>query len=237
MIADVAVVGGGLAGAATALRLARAGHSVALLERQAEPHDKVCGEFLSGDAVVELDGLGVDLAALGAVPIGRVRLRSGSLQAEAALPFCAFGLSRRRLDEALLHLCAGAGVLVRRGAAVHELSENGSGIRLRGAGFEHLADRAVLATGKHDLRGWRRGGASGLIGLKLHLRLADGPQAVLAGTCELYLFEGGYAGLLPVENGMANLCLVVTRDRYRALGHGWRAVIRSVPARGPSLDR
>jgi flavin-dependent dehydrogenase len=233
---DVAVVGGGLAGAATALRLARAGRSVVLLERHADPHDKVCGEFLSGDAVAALRDLDIDPAALGAVRVERVRLRSGPVQAEAPLPFTAFALSRRRLDEALLRRAGDEGAVVRRGSTVRELLADGSGIRLRDVERDHTADRAVLATGKHDLRGWGRPAASDLIGLKLHLRLAEDRRATLARTCELYLFDGGYAGLQPVEEDRVNLCFVVTRDRYRALGRDWHAVVRSVPGLGSRLD-
>jgi len=45
------VVGGGLAGAMAGLRLARAGRSVVLLEKEPGAHHKVCGEFLSPEAV------------------------------------------------------------------------------------------------------------------------------------------------------------------------------------------
>ncbi|WP_310475146.1 FAD-dependent monooxygenase, partial [Sandarakinorhabdus sp.] len=81
------IVGGGLAGAAAAIDLARAGLPPLLLEREAYAHDKICGEFLSGEAVKALAGLGVDARALGAVPITRVEINAGHRQAAAALPF------------------------------------------------------------------------------------------------------------------------------------------------------
>ena len=49
--ADVIVVGAGPAGSATALRLARAGASVTLVERARFPRRKVCGEYLNAGAV------------------------------------------------------------------------------------------------------------------------------------------------------------------------------------------
>ena len=71
------VAGGGLAGAAAAARLAMAGRRVLLLERTRGPHDKVCGEFLSGEAAAELTALGLPPAGLGAAPIAAVRLVAG----------------------------------------------------------------------------------------------------------------------------------------------------------------
>src|SRR5436305_6527789 len=44
------VVGGGLAGSAFAIQVARHGRQVTILERTAGPHHKVCGEFLSSEA-------------------------------------------------------------------------------------------------------------------------------------------------------------------------------------------
>ena len=43
------------------------------------------------------------------------------------------------------------------------------------------------------------------------------------------LFSGGYAGLQPVEGGIANQCLLVDRDRFAALGRDWRALVAGVP--------
>src|SRR4029077_9705581 len=52
MNADVMVVGAGPAGSSIALRLARAGVDVALLERSRFPRTKVCGEYLSPGALL-----------------------------------------------------------------------------------------------------------------------------------------------------------------------------------------
>ena len=57
---DVAVIGGGPAGAATALFLARAGYEVVLFDRDTAPRPKPCGEYLTPGAVGLLrDSLGV----------------------------------------------------------------------------------------------------------------------------------------------------------------------------------
>jgi len=42
---------------------------------------------------------------------------------------------------------------------------------------------------------------------------------------DLILFSGGYAGLQLIENGIANLCLLVDRDRYRLCGGTWECLL------------
>jgi menaquinone-9 beta-reductase len=49
-MSEAIVVGGGLAGAAFAITLARQGRPVIVLEKTTGAHHKVCGEFLSAEA-------------------------------------------------------------------------------------------------------------------------------------------------------------------------------------------
>jgi flavin-dependent dehydrogenase len=203
---DTAILGGGPAGAAAAIALARAGRRALLLERDAAPREAVCGEFLGPDAAAALARLGLDLPALGAAPLRRLRLGAGRREAALDLPFPAWALPRRALDAALRAAARDAGAEVAAGAAVRGAAPSGEGWRLRlHGGAEVAARRAVLATGKHALRGWPRAPAPpGALGLKLHLSgVEPGPEVVLL------RFAGGYAGLLPLpegEGGGANLC-------------------------------
>ena len=71
---EIVIVGGGLAGSSAAFILASAGRPALLIERDAEPRHKVCGEFLSIEAQAYLVHLGIDLDALGASRISRLRL-------------------------------------------------------------------------------------------------------------------------------------------------------------------
>jgi menaquinone-9 beta-reductase len=237
---DALVIGGGVAGAALARHLAAAGRDVLLLERQPGPHDKVCGEFLSGEAALYLRQMGLDPAALGAVPVRRVALARGGRARGCALPFPAFSLSRRRLDEALLDAATAAGAGLRRGVAVRTLERGDAGWQARLDGGEAVAAREVfLCTGKHDLRGWRRppGPQPDLLGFKLHLRLPAAQAAALADGVEIALFPGGYAGLQPVEGGRANLCLLVRQGRFAALGGEWPALLDWMTRHCPHLAR
>src|ERR1700722_17260053 len=96
------IVGGGLAGAACAIELARDGHHVLVLEKSKTAQHKVCGEFLSVEAQALLAYLGVDIWALGATEINSFSLACGVDFPIVRLPFRAAGLSRFCLDEALL---------------------------------------------------------------------------------------------------------------------------------------
>ncbi|WJH33351.1 FAD-dependent monooxygenase [Paenibacillus sp. CC-CFT747] len=56
---DVAVIGAGIAGSAVSKLLADKGWKTLLLDRRTFPRHKVCGEFLSPEALSMLEGLGV----------------------------------------------------------------------------------------------------------------------------------------------------------------------------------
>jgi geranylgeranyl reductase family protein len=66
--ADAVVVGAGPAGSAAARFLAEAGHDVVLIEKEAFPRDKVCGDGLTPRAVRALHSLGLHDEAEGMAP-------------------------------------------------------------------------------------------------------------------------------------------------------------------------
>ncbi len=232
------IIGGGPAGAAAAIHLARAGHPVRLFERQAGPHDKVCGEFISYEAVDALARVGIDLRALGAAPITRLTVTAGRRRVSSSLPFAALSLSRRVLDEALLDAAQRAGAEVRRGQRVTRLEPGPAGWQVEASdGDRDTAAQVFLASGKHDLRGHARprGRQADLIGFKLHLDPAVGPFPGNRQEVSVHLFRGGYAGLEPVDADRLNLCLVVRQSTYAAWGRNWPSLIRRLAEQCPHL--
>ena len=231
----VLIAGGGLAGAASAALLAGAGRQVTLFERDAAPRDKICGEFLSHEAQRYLRALGLDAAALGGQAIERVRLVGRRGTVEAALPFAGIGLSRRVLDAALLDHAARCGAQVRRGRTVRRITAAGVEVD---DGRVLAADAVLLATGKHELHAWhrvvRRPGAA-LVGFKGYFRLRAAASRALAGSVEVILLRDGYAGLQMVEDGRANLCLLVGAARVGRLGGGWDAILGELIDETPHL--
>jgi len=229
------IAGGGPAGAAAACVLARGGRRVVVVERDVGPTHKVCGEFLGGPALAALARIGVDVEALGASPISRVRLVRGRAVAEANLGFAGAGLSRHAMDEALLRQAARAGAEILRGHTVRAADEGA--IEVDGAGrIEGAA--LLLANGKHELRGTRRElarPADDLVGFKTHLRLTPAQTDALRGAIELVLFPDAYAGLQMVERGHANLCLLTDRARFVRAGATWDGLLADLLAESPHL--
>lgn len=173
------------------LLLARSGRSTVLIEKEKTAHHKVCGEFLSPEAIGYLQQAGINPVAHGAAPIHLLRLSVEDRTVETKLPFGALSLSRHILDEALLARAAAEGCAIRRGSAVEHLTRSGvDWAALITSGETIAAPHLFLATGKHDLRGWPRprGIQSSLVGFKLHWRLAPAQTAALRDVMELYLF-------------------------------------------------
>lgn len=235
---DAVIVGGGLAGAATACWLAQAGRRVVLLERETAPVDKICGEFISGEAQMYLRRIGINLAGLGARPITRLRLVHGAGEVAVDLPFLGLGLSRRVLDEALLLHAAACGAEVRRGQVVDRIRTD-AGIVAEISGQEDLAAQTLfLATGKHDCRGLRRRQAhlpDDLVGFKMHFCLDPTQLRALEGYVEVLMFGRGYGGLQCVEDGRANLCLVVDRSQLTRAGGHWEGLLDDLKRDQPHL--
>ena len=258
---DPLIIGAGPAGTAAAITLARAGCRPALIERTTGPSDKVCGDFLSMDAIRHAQALGVDPAPLGAAPIRHIRLVHGERVAQATLPFPALGLSRRSFDAALLRHALAAGTVVHGGQTVRQLTRDSvtfdalapdplispappisrdaprslaasQWTARTGERTAFTADSVFLATGKHDLRDQPRPRADrGAIGMKMYFALAPGPAKVLHDAIELTLFPGGYAGMQHVENGQTVLCIAVQRQVFQRYGGGWSGLIAQIEQR------
>jgi len=110
---DLLVIGGGPAGAATAIRAAAAGARVTVFEKGAAGRDKICGDGLTPRAVKALDELGVSLDDAHRIDGLRMIANRTVRQLEwpGIAPFPAHGAvwPRRRLDERLMELAEKAG--------------------------------------------------------------------------------------------------------------------------------
>jgi menaquinone-9 beta-reductase len=223
--AEVLVVGGGPAGAATAALLACRGRDVLLLEKGAFPREKPCGEYYGPGVVDALARLGALDAVLSTEHerLGGMRVRVGQRGFLLSYPDegghrGALGVRRSLLDRALLHHARMSGVRVAEHARVSGAeieASRVSGVRLRGAGGkagEILRSRFVVAAdGRHSA-------IARSLGLNLPVRwprrLAlhahySGVASRLGGLGEMHVGGGTYCGLAPVGGGLVVAGLVV----------------------------
>lgn len=144
------VVGGGPAGAASAILLAKAGWKTLLLDRARFPRNKPCGEFLTPGAASILQSLGVwgRLTEQGISPVDRLSIRSSNRfrleHAPEENPTAGWTVRRRTLDAILLDQARSVGVEVREAVAFRSLVCDAGQVR------------GVLAAGKcASLCEWR----------------------------------------------------------------------------------
>jgi flavin-dependent dehydrogenase len=233
--ADVIIVGGGPAGAATAWSLAKNGVDVLVLDRAFFPRDKVCAEYLSPQASRIFSDMGVldEIEAAGAAHLEGMILRApsgGTVRAEFAgvKGFAAFanrGLALRRivLDDILLRRARLTGARVEEGARVTDVTRDHKGrvdgVALLGAGGKsetrQLRSRLVIgADGLRSIVGRRLRLVRARrwpkrIGLVSHYRGIKG----MSGMGEMHVDAQGYLGLADVGHGVTNVGIVIPMSR------------------------
>src|SRR6516164_2981174 len=153
--ADVAIVGAGPAGAATACHFARAGFQVVLLDQRRFPRDKVCGDFVGPWALEELDRLGVSghASVCNGNRIRRAELHLNGNTMERFLPRADgirdYGLCipRIQLDDAIVRAAraSGAELIEEACATGYETDANGVTLCYEDGGKpERLRGRALF---------------------------------------------------------------------------------------------
>ena len=99
---NVIIIGGGLAGLSSAIHLSKENIRVLVIEKNAYPKHKVCGEYISNEVLPYLKFLEIDVFELGAQKINKFELSTPKNKLiKARLPLGGFGISRYTLDNAL----------------------------------------------------------------------------------------------------------------------------------------
>jgi len=231
---DMVIVGAGPAGSTAAIQLARAGWSVALVERQRFPRRKVCGECIAASNLPLLQALGIGeaLNACAGPELQRVSLLHGDRAVTADLPDAdheryAWGraLGRETLDGLLLEQARAAGATVFQPWAVQAIMGTPGAWHCELRALESAALlrlRASLVIDAHgsweDLptdRSQRRlaRSASDLFAFKANFTRASQPE----GAISVLALDGGYGGMVVADGGMTTLACCIRRDRLSAL--------------------
>jgi geranylgeranyl reductase family protein len=256
---DIAVIGGGPAGAAAAMRAARRGAKVVVIEKGEHGRDKICGDGLTPRAVAALNELEIPLDA--AHHIDGLRMIAGKQVRE--LPwgspgdrFPAHGAvwPRRRLDAALIDAASEAGSDVRfgtEGAIIADDAGRVTGVRTPQGDI--TADLVVAATGApgavaRALGAERVGGEPYGLAIRAYVespRHADRHiEACLTVKDERGTWIPGYGWMFPCGDGTVNIGVgaLSTMKGFKSLNlntllDSYRALVRDSWGIGPNLDR
>jgi len=144
---DVAIAGGGPAGALLAYHLAQAGLAVVVLERKQFPRPKPCGGGVT-PKTRQLIPFPVDPVVEDVITRGRVRYRN-TLDFTWPEPIC-YMVTRHRFDEFLLSEAARAGAEVRTGVTVTGAEIHADGVYIRSTEGAFRGELLAVADGANS---------------------------------------------------------------------------------------
>ncbi len=239
---DAAIIGGGLAGLALSIQLARQGHSVVLFEKERYPFHKVCGEYISLESWDFLNGLGVDLDRMKVPIITRLQVSAvnGNLL-QHQLPLGGFGISRHLLDNTLAQLAIAAGVIIKENMKVNEVMFDDNEFTIEASS---LSCRARLACGTYGKRSnidikWKRrfcvaakNKLNNYIGVKYHIQ-GDFPVNTIA----LHNFKNGYCGIVKIEGEQYNVCYLTTAGNLQKTKGDIKKMEQTILGQNPHLKK
>ncbi len=227
---EVAVVGGGPAGAALAIRLAQVGREVVLFERLPEPRWRAAGVYTSALTRRGLSALGLsgDQVARLIRPISAMAIRTADGQAACRLEYPAAlnacGIDRVRLERVMLDRASQSGATVCEGASITAVDVDGQQAALQvhdDRGRRRLTTRLVVgADGPSSIvarsagvilpnRRFRRAA------LTVHRADPSAAPADQPMEAEMIVGDGWYCGVAPVPAARVNLGLVIREADLR----------------------
>lgn len=229
----VRIIGGGPAGTAAAIAALNAGAPVEIYEQSPLQGQKICGDFLSPEAVSALARLEVleQCAAARPAQIGRLILHIGGCEKQIRLSTPAWGLSRRRLDAILLERAVSLGahlVRERRKPENNDVVATGRPLWVDRLG-EYAAGRLLQSVLPHKTLHYPHVYA---FKAQFHRNADD--------AAELFFFQFGCVGFNPVEDGMVTVCGLVRQhllEEKQFVPDGLLASLQGVAARAAYFAR
>lgn len=237
---DVCIIGGGLAGLALSIQLAKLGHSVALFEKETYPFHKVCGEYISLESWGFIESLGLPLSQMHLPIIKKLIVTSpNGNMLHHKLPLGGFGISRFYLDNELKNIAVKNGVAVYEDCKVED-------VLFKDVFFELQTSKGIFKSkvcsgtfGKRsniDVK-WKRdfvtqkpNKLNNYIGIKYHIK-TDFPTDTIA----LHNFKDGYCGMSKIEADKYCLCYLTNAAALKKHG-SIEALEKNVLHQNPHLQ-
>ncbi|MBA2653287.1 MAG: NAD(P)/FAD-dependent oxidoreductase [Tatlockia sp.] len=226
---DALIIGGGPAGATTALLLAEAGWSVGLIEKKLFPRRKVCGEFLSATNLPLLEKLGLAdyYLSTGGPEVQRIGLYAASTILIAPMPPASSqvkwgrALGRELLDTEIINKAQAAGVHLWQPAEAMALQRKSDqficSLKKDNEIIEVTAPVVVVANGswekRIDAKVNKISKKSDLLAFKAHFK----NTSLAPDLMPLLAFPGGYGGLVNTNNQRVTLSCCIRRDTLQDL--------------------
>lgn len=212
---DILIAGGGLAGLASGIHLAKKGLPVTIIEKEAYPRHKVCGEYISNEVLPYLNWLGADISILHPANITRFEFSSISgKKISAPLPLGGKGISRYALDNHLYNIALEQGCDVVQDT-VTDITFASDVFTITTSNTSYTAKVVIGAYGK-------RSGIDQIMGREF-IHKKSPWLAVKAhyqgkfdeNTVALHNFPGGYCGISKTETGAINVCYLADYATFK----------------------
>jgi len=236
---DIAIVGGGLAGLSTSIKLSKKGYRVIVFEKDSYPSHKVCGEYVSLESWKFLTLLGLPLDEL-SLPIIQTLLLTApnGKTLTAKLPLGGFGISRFLLDSSLAQIAINNGVTILQNTKVDDVQFSDHYI-ISHSGQTTTAKLCCMAHGKRsnlDVK-WNRpfvqdqnARLNNYIGIKYHVKTDWQPDVI-----GLHNFQNGYCGVSKIEDDKYCLCYMTKAENLKSSGGNIEQMQEKILFKNPHL--
>ncbi len=237
---DACIIGGGLAGLALSIQLAKLGYEVALFEKEQYPFHKVCGEYISLESWDFIESLGLSLTKMQLPILTKLIVTApNGNQLQQTLPLGGFGISRYKLDAALKEIAITNNVYLFDNCKVNDVIFLNDESHLQTSKGDFICRICCGSFGKRsnlDVK-WNRPFANqkpnklnNYIGIKYHVKTIF-PDDTIA----LHNFDNGYCGISKIEEDKYCICYLTNAENLKANNNSIDAMEKNILQKNPHL--